>query len=249
MVRTAWLAAALLALVLAACGGSGGNSLLDRGTASPSCSAISQIKSYRYQVRLKLQTPTFEPSVETSPAPPLSAFAQAIVNVFADMQLDGAYVAPDRSQVIMTVGDQKLELRSVGSRTWVNANDVWQEQETPADLGLLTPAVICEDIVAELAPSLKDVAPQEEEISGIRTDHYRLEKADIKGLPDLLGGVAGQLPQRFGVDVWLTRDGSWPARLRIAAADVDERGRPMAIDLFMEFRDVNDPGISVEPPA
>lgn len=251
MVRTAWLAAALLALVLAACGSAGrggGSSLLNGGVTSPSCSAISQIKSYRYQVRLKLQTPTFEPSAETSPAPPLSAFAQAIVNVFADMQLDGAYVAPDRSQVIMTVGDQKLELRSVGSRTWVNANDVWQEQETPADLGLLTPTVICEDIVAELAPSLKDVAPQEEEANGIRTDHYRLEKADIKGLPDLLG-VAGQLPQQFGVDVWLVRDGDWPARLRIAAADVDEGGRPMAIDLFMEFRDVNDPGISVEPPA
>lgn len=252
MDRTAWLAAAavLAGLVLAACsgGGSGPNGAA-QGSA-PSCNSISQIKSYRYQIRLKLQTPAFEASQGESPAPPLGAFAQALTDLFSDMQMEGAYVAPDRSQVILTVHGEKLELRSIGSRSWVQANGVWQEQQDTGDLTLLTPDVVCQDIVADLAPSLAGVQPQREDVNGVSADHYRLDKADVKRLPDLLGaGDSSSLPQSFQVDLWLARQGGWPARLKINASDTDQQGRPMSIDLFMEFRDVNDPGIAVEPPA
>lgn len=251
MNRTTWLVAAVLAgLVLAGCssGGNGPDGAV-RGTA-PSCNNISQIRSYRYQIRLKLQTPAFAPSPGETPAPPLGAFAQALTSLFADMQMDGAYVAPDRSQVILTVHGEKLELRTIGSRSWVQANGVWEEQQDTGGLTLLTPDVVCQDIVADLASSLQGIKPQQEDVNGVGTDHYRLDKADVKRLPDLLGtGDSSSLPQSFQVELWLARQGGWPARLKINASDTDEQGHPMSIDLFMEFRDVNDPGIAVEPPA
>ena len=37
-------------------------------------------------------------------------------------------------------------------------------------------------------------------------------------------------------------------RLNIAAEETDESGKPASIELFMEFRDINDPGISIQPP-
>ncbi len=244
------MAAAFLAgLALAACSGSNGSDSVARGSA-PSCNSISQIKSYRYQIRLKLQTPAFDAYPSQTPSQPLGAFAQALTNLFSDMQMEGAYVAPDRSQVILSVHGEKLELRSIGSRTWVQTNGIWQEQQDTEGLTLLTPSVVCQDIVADLAPSLAAVQPEREDLNGVSTDHYRLDKADVKRLPDLLGaGDSSSLPQSFQVELWLAREGGWPARLEISASDTDEQGRPMSIDLFMEFRDVNDPGIAVEPPA
>lgn len=247
-----WLAVPVLAAVaLAACGGNGGNGPgAARRTVAASCDTIGQVQSYRYQVRLKLQSPAFGPSGGATPAPPLGDFAEALNALFSDLKLDGAYVAPDRTQVILTFQNEELELRTIGEQSWVRVGEEWQKQETRENMGLLTPKTVCEDVVKDLAPSLADAEPVEETVNGIVTEHYRLDQADIARLPELLGTDAGTaLPQRFQVDAWLAREGGWPVRLNIAAKETDESGKPASIELFMEFRDVNDPGISIQEPA
>ncbi len=243
-----WLAIPVLAAgALAACGGDGPGTV--RRSVSASCDTIGQIQSYRYQVRLKLQSPAFESSGGATPAPPLSTFADALNALFSDMKLDGAYVAPDRTQVILTFQNEELELRTIGEMSWVRVGEEWQEQDASEDLSLLTPDIVCEDVVKDLAPSLADVEPVEETVNGIVTEHYRLDQADIKRLPELLGtDRETPLPESFQVDAWLALDGGWPVRLNIAAEETDESGKPASIELFMEFRDINDPGISIQPP-
>jgi hypothetical protein len=104
-------------------------------------------------------------------------------------------------------------------------------------------------MVEELAPSLAAATGEEDVVNGIETVHYRLSEADLKGLPELLGrsGEEG-LPSEFGVDVWLERDDGWPVRVQITASDTDEEGRPISEEWFMEFSDINDPTIEIEPP-
>ena len=84
---------------------------------------------------------------------------------------------------------------------------------------------------------------------GTMLQGYRLDEADLKGLPELLGrsGEEG-LPSEFGVDVWLERDDGWPVRLEITASDTDEEGNPISLELFMEFSDINNPDIEINPP-
>jgi hypothetical protein len=86
-------------------------------------------------------------------------------------------------------------------------------------------------------------------VNGIETVHYRLDEADLKALPELLGrsGEEG-LPSEFGVDVWLERNNGWPVRLGIAASDTDEEGKPISEEWFIEFSDIDDPNIEIEPP-
>ena len=234
-------------LILAACTGSGGPKT---SLVNASCEAIRGIKSYRYTISLKQQSPAFSESPSATPGAPLSGFAQALTQLFSDMQLEGAFVAPDRTQALLRFQEEELELRSIGDRSWVRIGTTWQEQASPPGPStILTPEAVCQDVVKDLAPSLGQVNARQETVNGVETNRYHVDEANLGGLPQLLGGKSpAALPGQFAVDVWLARDGGWPVRLKVAAADTDEGGRPVSLELFMEFKDINDPSIRIDPP-
>jgi hypothetical protein len=248
---------ALAALALWACGG--GDSSTDPldvgGSVTPSllrvqasCDAIQDIESYRYVFEIKRDLPDTEPPDDATPNP-LSSITEGIRELFRDSQWEGAFVAPDRSETQVRSGGEELELRTIGDKSWIRVGATWQEQEPPESNVLPALASLCADIVEELAPSLAAAAGEGDVVNGIETVHYRLSEADLKELPELLGrsGEEG-LPSEFGVDVWLERDDGWPVRLQITASDTDEEGRPISEQWFMEFSDINDPTIEIEPP-
>jgi hypothetical protein len=249
---------ALAALTIWACTGGdsnspdpGGDSNKDSRTRiEASCDAIKEIQSYRYTISLKLKSPALEQQAQTATPDALSEFTQALTDLFSDMELDGAYIAPDRSQAVLRFPGQELELRTIGDKSWVRFGATWQDQQSPpGEDAILTPAAVCADLVKDLAPSLAAGSGEEEVVAGIQTLHYRLDKADLKGLPALLGrsGEEG-LPSEFGVDVWLESTEGWPVRLEITAADADANGEPTSLELYMEFSAINDPTIKIDPP-
>ena len=235
--------AALAALVLVACSGGNGDA------AVISCDAIENIQSYRYSISLRLDAPAFEEPDDGTPNP-LSEFADALTELFRDMEVEGAVVTGERSQAVLRFQEEELELRTIGDKSWIRVGATWQEQASPpGEDVILTPGAVCQDLVEDLVPSLSALTGEEDVVNGIETVHYRLDEADLKGLPELLGrsGEEG-LPSEFGVDVWLESDQGWPVRLEIAASDLDEEGEPISLELFMEFRDIDDPAIEIEPP-
>ena len=159
---------------------------------------------------------------------------------------------PDRSQAILRFQEEELELRAIGDRSWVRVGTTWQaEQADTAGLpagqaGLLTPEIICRDIVLEIAPSLGEAESRQETVNGIQTDHYSLDERTLSELPEALGE---QLPDSYAVDLWLAQPAHWPAQLRIESSDVNEKGEPLGFSLSMDIRDVNDQGIRIEPPV
>jgi hypothetical protein len=250
---------ALAAVIILACAGDSGSDKGDGGgdgttaqlSVETSCDAIQDIDSYRYFISLKLDAPVAEQPVASATANPLSDIAGVLGDLFRDMQLDGAYVAPDRSQVQLRTGAaEELELRTIGDQSWIRVGATWQEQPAPpGEDVLLTPASVCRDIVTDLAPSLGSGAGEEIVVEGIETVHYRLNRADLIGLPHLLGrsGQEG-LPSEFAVDVWLEKEEGWPVRLEVAAANSDEDGQPVSLELFMTFSDIDSDEIEIEPP-
>ena len=248
---------ALATLALWACTSGGSDSESSGGVNTPtpglttvqaSCDAIQDIQSYRYSITLRFDTPAFQQSDAATPNP-LSQFAEALTALFSDMEMEGAVVAPDRSQALLRFQGEELELRTIGDRSWIRRGATWQEQEPPSQDLLFSPASICPDLLDDLAPSLAAGSGKVELVNGIETVHYRLDEADLKRLPQLLGrsGQEG-LPSQFGVDVWLERNDGWPVRLEIAASDLDEQGDPISQELFLEFSDINDPTIRIDPP-
>jgi hypothetical protein len=234
------------AAVLSACGGGGA----DEGQAVASCDSISEIKSYRYTVNLKLRSPAFSTTGPAGTPAPLTAFADALQALFSDLKLDGAYKAPDRTQALLKFQGGDLELLQIGDSSWIRIGDNWREQDPADGANTLTPQILCRDIVDEITPSLSTTEPNRETINSVDTDRYELNEANLKQLPELFAaGSQASLPNEYAVSVWLAREGRFPVRLNVSAEDVDDLGRPIGLTLFMEFRDINDSGITVEPPT
>lgn len=231
--------------LLSACGD-------DDGDASrfPSCEELRSVDSYRYNLSLALDIPVFgDDDDEPSILDPLTAFGDALTALFSDMQLDGAYVAPDRTQVVLSFQGEELEWRAIGDRSWVRFDDEWQEQESSSNDDILTPEVVCEDIVGDLSVSFDGLGSEEEIVNGVDTYHYTLGRDDIGQLPDLLGGSGiDDVPDDLRFDIWLAQDGLWPIKMEFEASDTDDAGLPVAINLSMELRDINDSDVSIEPP-
>ena len=247
-----WILPVILIAVLAvSCGGGDdGPATKARTSVSVACDPIAEMSSYRYSVNVKLQESAATQaaaggaSIPATPAP-LSALTQALSALFTDFTLDGAYVSPGRSQAILRFQGEELEFRTIGDKSWVRMGTAWQDAKS-SDTGLLTPTVLCQQVISEIAGSLDAGDSDRQTTNGIETDHYHLDQTGLQRLP---AGLAARLPQKYALDLWLARDGRWPVHLQIDSADVDERGEPVGFQLSMSVRDAGDKGISVERPV
>ena len=246
-----WATACLIVTIAASACGSGDDPP-PRTAVGASCQGIDELDSYRYSIVVKLQAPAFETKPGASPAAPLGEFAETLTALLSDFEIRGAHVAPDRTQAILQFEEDEVEVRAIGDKRWERFGTTWEHQTTPSpEIEFLTPTIVCEDIVLEIADGLDQSQAQEEEVNGVETARYTLDKADLSLLPQLLGATdpGTELPDEFQVDVWLAKDGEWPVKLDISADDTDEQGNPLSMRLFMELRDVNDRGISIDEPV
>lgn len=244
----AWPAVLLLAAsLLAACGGGGNGGSSERGVAS--CSGIKDLVSYRYNIAIKLQSPAFQQTEGATPAPPLTAFAAQLTALLSDFSIDGSHVAPDRTQAILKFQQDRINIRAIGDKRWVWVGGVFQEQPASEQATLLTPEVVCSDIVVQISEALDDIDSDDEAVNGIEAKRYSLSQADLQSLPSLLGANgAADLPESFQVDIWLAKDGHWPVRLIVESRDAEQGQAIGSLSVSMEIRDINDPGINIEPP-
>jgi hypothetical protein len=248
---------ALAALILVACKGSSGNGASTGDgnganglTVSVSCDAIQDIDSYRYVFDLNLTLPAgSEDATATATPEPLTRTLESLTDFLSDVEGEGAFVAPDQSAILMRSGTEELEVRTIAEQSWVRLGATWQEQEPPGPGDLITPASVCADQVQGLAPALSKAKGEADTVNGIETVHFQLDETDLAGDPDLQGpsGEEG-VPDDLSVDIWLEKEAGWPVRLQTSLTDTDENGDTISQDLFMEFLDINDPDIEIEPP-
>jgi hypothetical protein len=171
------------------------------------------------------------------------------------MNLEGAFVAPDRSQTNVTahLGDLELheETIAVGDRTWVKAGESWVEDEPQFRLGDLSPSAFLEDFDPG---EFRLLTPTEETVNAIPSHRYSIDRADIeslRGLSALLGGGESleDLPEQFNIDLWLARDGGWPVRITMTARGSIDGDEEISLDFSLDVTDANNPIIVIEPPA
>ena len=238
--------ALLAALLFAACGDDGGQpEAADQGGGVPvSCNSLGELQAYRYRVAVRFVSPAATAAPQGT-GEPLTAFIDALSGLFSDFTLEGAYLAPDRTQAILRFENEELELRSIGSEAWVRVGTTWQPEDA-GDAQLLTPAVVCRDIISAITPALAEVEPEAVTLNGLQTNHYRLTQADLTGTAPLSGIPVGT---EYAVDLWLAEEGRFPVQLRIVSSEPQGPAGTSNYQLSMEIRDINDRGIRIERPV
>jgi hypothetical protein len=214
-------------------------------TSQLSCAGLQELESYRYTVAVQMDLPTPTPEPETTapagtPAP-LTAFAEALAQLFSDFSLEGAHVAPDRTQAVLSFQDDELELRIIGDEAWVRTGDTWQPDETSAE-DVITPLVLCNEVIAEIRASLRPVRSEVVEVNGIQARHYDLDPETTQDLPSLLGqDISGG----YAINLWLAEGGGWPAQFIVESSNTDAGTQ---FRMVMSVFDVGNPDIVIEAP-
>jgi hypothetical protein len=266
-----YLAAVLIlsgAVVLSACGG-GGKEEEAAGEKAPEAAATAAATPAATAAATAAVTP--EEGAAEGTSGPVEAFAKLesyrmnmhfVLEGTATetpgalaLDLEGAFVAPDRTQthVSASLGELELEEESitVGGQTWVKTGDNWVEGEPQFQLSDLSPASLLEGLGPD---QLRFLKPSKETVNGVDSLRYSIDRADVETLRTL-GALLGQdgdlenLPEEFKVGLWLAEDGGWPVRVTMTARGTMDGSDEMSLDFSMDITDVNDPDISIEPPA
>ena len=208
---------------------------VEEGELTAPAAAFAELASYRYKMRLNI------------------AGAEAEGGAFA-FDVEGAFVAPDRTQVKVKGKLGTLDLQeetiTIGGRTWVRGDGGWEEGEATFGSGDFSPASFLEDFDAD---ELRVLKPTKETVNGVRSLRYKIGRADIEELAKLgalFGGEGGveDLPKTFDIDLWLAEEGRWPVRLVMSATGEAEGGE-FNFEFSMDVTDVNDESIEIEPPV
>jgi len=204
--------------------------------ASAPAEALAKLESYRIDLRFTLE-----------------GAADGEMGLLG-VDLEGAFVAPDRSQARVSARLDELELEeesiTIGDRTWVKIGDSWVEGEAQFELDDLSPASLLEGLSPEQLRLLK---PSKETVNGVKSLRYSIGRGDIDALRSL-GALLGDdealedLPEEFNIDLWLAEDGGWPVRVTMTARGAIDEGDEISLDFSLDVTDVNDPDIEIEPP-
>lgn len=261
---------ALLAALAVACGGGGEPQAEQSPTPSPTggeesptpsptgedaalapCRALEALKSYRYSVDLTLQSPELaETPGEPQPTPTTTLMPRYTTAVRFDYHIDGAFVAPDRTEALITPGGgDAFTMMVIGDQVWIELAGTLTPTQQKGDIPY-RPLDICEAVLFDLDRS--QVVPEEEKVSGVKSLHYTFPQASS---PAAMAKIFGQgsdmdiLIKTLDVELWLEEKDGYLLRLDLSGSGLYGDGRELRIHMSADIRDANSGDIRVEPPS
>lgn len=191
------------------------------------------------------------------------------------LNMDGAYVAPDRFSATMTydfppiegMGSiPDMEMVGIGKDFYLKFGGDWKKDDLEA-LGIESLSPAQDEFYASFAPrSLDGLAFDREDKNGLDTRHYVLGTADIgRLLSEQTSGLDAYFTlkalQDATMELWIAEDGGYavamvfearinPAELAGAFGQQARDGADFDMNMRMTFElsDFNDPDITVDAP-
>jgi len=248
----------LLTALAVACGGGGEPEGEGSPTLPPTgedaalapCRALQALKSYRYSLNLTLESPEpTESPAQSQPTPTSTLTREFTQPVLFEYAIDAAFVAPDRTEAVITAGSgSSFIMIVIGDQAWVQLAGNWraspQQSKIPYE-----PPDICAAVLPDL--DLSQVEPQEEKVNDVKSLHYTFSQLSS---PEAMAKIFGPgsdmdiLIKTLDVELWLAEKDEYPVRLDIGGSGLYADGRELRVHLSVDIRDANSGDIRVEPP-
>jgi hypothetical protein len=252
---------ALLLGLSAACGGDDdGGSANDGGSAggggnvsteldlSAAANDLLELRSFRFDMTLKMD---FDLGAMASNEDDEfgAGLAAAFLLLLSNIQMEGAYVAPDSFDMKMQLAGEEVHIIQIGDRTWINEGSGWQE--TDADTGDLSLLGDPSDLGLDLLPQevLRNAKTRSEKVNGVETTRYSFDKQALEALATELGEDTAGLDEidEAQLNVWMTKD-NIPVKIAMDVKGTAEDGSKMAITMEFNVTDLNSDRIKIEAP-
>ncbi|HXG36944.1 MAG TPA: hypothetical protein VNL15_08250 [Dehalococcoidia bacterium] len=203
------------------------------------CEAARGVDRYRYAAALSFQSEGLRNAIVQQEG------LNPVLTFFQNAELEGTVQTAERYTIISRSGGTELELRAVGNQRWLRTGINWYpwSESIPQEL-LLRPYQICESLAPSLNAALAGLQPRDEVVNGVPVLRYDLTAIQVLGFPDLLATADRDGGQYFVGAIWLVRDSGWPLRLELQSL-----AGSASLKIRIEFKDINDAAILVEPPV
>jgi hypothetical protein len=211
--------------------------------------SLTGLNSYRYTMKMELEglESLLTEQMAAIPGQDPTAMAESL-----EMEISGAFVAPDQAESHMSISgvDDELVLVVIGNQQWVQLGDLAiGPMEAVGDVSELDFALMMWEEFSEEAGGLSCANEKKETVNDIPTNYCGIDKATFEQLSALFGGTEemGDIDE-MNLEMWLAEDGGWPARLRVSVAGTDESGQEFDAKLEMDVTDANE-DIEIKPPS
>jgi predicted small lipoprotein YifL len=210
---------------------------------------LTTLDSYRYTMKMELEglESALSEQMAALPGQDPTAMAESL-----EMEISGAFVAPDKAESHMRISgvDDELALIVIGNQQWVELGDMAVGPiEAMGDVSELDFALMMWEGFSEGAGGLTCASEKKEKVNDVPTNYCGIDQATFEQLSSLFGGTEemGDIDE-LNLEMWLAEDGGWPVRLRVQMAGTDETGQEYEAKLEMDITDVNE-DIEINPPS
>jgi hypothetical protein len=211
--------------------------------------SFSGLNSYRYTVNMDVK------GLQSLIGEQMAALPGQDPTALADhlqMEISGAFVAPDKTESHMRISgvDEELVLTVIGDQEWVSMGDMAIGPiAAMGDISDLDFASMMWQGFSTEAGGLSCASEKQETVNGVATRYCGIDSATFEQLTALFGGTeeTGNVDQ-MDLEMWLAEDGGWPVRLRVHVAGTDDTGQEYDAKLDMDVTDVNE-DIEISPPS
>jgi len=208
--------------------------------------ALQELRSFRFDLKMKMDFGDALAGLQDDE----SGIAAAFLALFSDIDVEGAYVAPDSLEVKMRFAGRDMRFVQIGSEAWINDGSGWTAAGAGGSLDILSGSPA--DLATEFLPSevLKVAKTSSETVNGVKTTKYSFDKESLKQVAEKLGQDTGSVDQvdEMQLNVWLTED-NLPVKFALAAKGTDEQGNKISIEMEMNIRDLNSNSIKIARPV
>jgi hypothetical protein len=244
----------LLAALAVACGGDKPNPVasLAGGSAnsvdlSQSSAKLMALESFRFDVSIKMDLGDLLSGAGSTEDEFGAAFAELLLGLFGEIKAEGAFIAPDKIDVKMTMAGEEMAFIQIGDKAWMKEGGVWQVTEaedfdsvlsaTPADLFDLLPDQI-----------LNGAKTSSERVNGVQATRYSFDRKALEDIAKSFGEDADfKDVTEANIDVWLTQE-QIPVKVSVNMGGKDDSGQSMSIRMELNVRDINSGSIQIRPP-
>ena len=211
--------------------------------------SLGNLNSYRYSMKMELK------GLESILAESVGGLTGGEAGALADtleMEVEGAFVAPDKAEARIRIGglDDELAMTVIGNQQWVKMGDLTMgPMESTEDVSEMNLAEAMWGGFSEEAGELTCASEKKETVNDVPSRYCGIDQATFEELASLFGGTEemGDIDE-LSLDLWLAEDGDWPVRLRAHVAGSDEEGQEFEAGLEMDITDVNKE-IDIKPPS
>ena len=259
MTKLRWLLTPVLVAIIglaAACGGDdedggstsnagGGGAVTTELDLSQAATQLMDLRSFRFDVSLKMDfdLPASDEEDELS-----AGLANAFLALLSDIEMHGAYVAPDSFDMTMRIAGEEVRMVQIGNRAWINEGSGWQESDDIGSFGALgDPADLAFDVLPQEV--LRNAKTKSEKVNGVEATRYSFDKAALQALAAEVGEDTAGLEEidSAQLDVWLTKD-NIPVKMSMDVRGTAEDGSDIAVNLQFDVSDLNSNQIKIEAP-